>query len=225
MKDYKDKIRKLLALAQSPEEEEAKAALLKARKLMAEHKISEADVISKQNQRVKKLLTDITCSKRRDPWIAYLATVIGGNYCCKCIRSYRRNKQTQTIGFLGLEDDIEICIAIFKYAVDCILSEIKRIKKGYDGYYERDFVKRHCNSYAYGFISGISVAFKKQQEEQQEWGLVLTTPKEVLIAAQGLKHGNFISKAASDISELAYSEGYIKGKEFDPTRRLQTKEA
>ena len=31
--DYKDKIRKLLALAKSPEPEEAKFALLKARKL------------------------------------------------------------------------------------------------------------------------------------------------------------------------------------------------
>ena len=34
--DYKDKIRKLLALAKSPEPEEAKLALLKARKLMAD---------------------------------------------------------------------------------------------------------------------------------------------------------------------------------------------
>ena len=33
--DYKDKIRKLLALAESPSEAEAKAALLKARELMA----------------------------------------------------------------------------------------------------------------------------------------------------------------------------------------------
>ena len=33
--DYKDKIRKLLALAKSPEPEEAKLALLKARKLKA----------------------------------------------------------------------------------------------------------------------------------------------------------------------------------------------
>ena len=42
--NYKDKIRKLLALAESPVEAEAKAALLKARKLMAEHKLSEAEL-------------------------------------------------------------------------------------------------------------------------------------------------------------------------------------
>ena len=42
--DYKDKIRKLLALAESPVEAEAKAALLKARQLMAEHKLTEAEL-------------------------------------------------------------------------------------------------------------------------------------------------------------------------------------
>ena len=42
--DCKDKIRKLLALAKSPEPEEAKLALLKARKLMAEHKLTERDL-------------------------------------------------------------------------------------------------------------------------------------------------------------------------------------
>ena len=42
--DYKDKIKKLLALAESPNENEAQAALLKARQLMAEHKIGEADL-------------------------------------------------------------------------------------------------------------------------------------------------------------------------------------
>lgn len=42
MIDYKEKIRKLLALAESPVEAEARAALLKDRQLMAEHKLTEA---------------------------------------------------------------------------------------------------------------------------------------------------------------------------------------
>ena len=42
--DYKDKIKKLLALAESPNEHEAKAALLKARQLMAEHRSEERRV-------------------------------------------------------------------------------------------------------------------------------------------------------------------------------------
>lgn len=40
MIDYKEKIKKLLALSESSNEHEAKAALLKARELMAEHNLN-----------------------------------------------------------------------------------------------------------------------------------------------------------------------------------------
>lgn len=63
MADYKDKIRKLLALAQSPEEAEAKAALLRARELMAQHKLTEADLEEAKKQAVRDVKTDITEGK------------------------------------------------------------------------------------------------------------------------------------------------------------------
>lgn len=50
--DYKDKIRKLLALAKSPEPEEAKLALLKARKLMADDQ-KEAEYLGHEAGRKK----------------------------------------------------------------------------------------------------------------------------------------------------------------------------
>ena len=53
-KDYSEKIKKLLALAESPNEHEAKAALLKAKELMAEHKLSELDVKDVGKKEVKK---------------------------------------------------------------------------------------------------------------------------------------------------------------------------
>ena len=81
MPDYKDKIRKLLALAQSPEEAEAKVALLRARELMAKHKLTEADLEEAKNQAGRNVLTGITCSKRRDPWIVNLSAVIGERFC------------------------------------------------------------------------------------------------------------------------------------------------
>ena len=54
MTDIKDKIAKLLALAESPNENEAKLALLKARKLMAKHKLSEKDIEITSQRNVKK---------------------------------------------------------------------------------------------------------------------------------------------------------------------------
>ena len=73
--DYKDKIRKLLALAESPVEAEAKAALLKARQLMAEHKLTEAELKEVEKQAAKDVRTDINCSKRREPCIINLSAV------------------------------------------------------------------------------------------------------------------------------------------------------
>lgn len=95
-----------------------------------------------------------------------LSAVIGENYCCKGYRNHGRGEQTQRIGFVGLEEDVEICVAIFKYAVDCILSEIKHIKKDNACYYS-SYVKKLCDSYGYGFVIGISEAFAKQQEENE----------------------------------------------------------
>ena len=224
-KDYREKIRKLLALAESPNEHEAKAALLKARQLMAEHKLTERDCKDAEEQEVKDIRTDITCSKRRNPWIVHLSAVIGENYCCKGYRNRRYGEQTNYIGFIGLEDDVEVCVSIFKYAVDCVLSEIKRIKKENSCYYS-SYVKKICDSYGYGFVSGVSEAFRKQQEEnEQGWGLVLVMPQEVIEASQHLGHKEFKSRAQEDISESAYAKGFYDGEEFDPTKRLQEVQA
>lgn len=50
MADYKEKIKKLLALSKSPNEHEAQSALAKAQQLMAEHKISMAEVEDKEKK-------------------------------------------------------------------------------------------------------------------------------------------------------------------------------
>jgi len=218
--NYKDKINKLLALAESPNEHEAKAALLKARQLMAEHKLTEAELKDVEKQTVKNILTDITFSTRRNPWITALVTVLGENYCCKGYASHIYRKQTKQIGFVGLEDDVEICVAVFQYAVDCILSKIKEIKKENSGY-PSGYIRKQCDSYGYGFIVGIFAAFEKQQEEnEKDWGLILVTPKEVEEATQGWKKGKFKICLQENILEPTFDVGYEDGKEFDPTKWL-----
>lgn len=215
MTDYKDKIRKLLALAQSPKEAEAKAALLRARELMEKHKLTETNLEEAKKQVVKNVLTDITCSKHRDPWIVGLSAVIGENYCCKGYRNHTKGHQMQTIGFIGLENDVEICVAIFKYAVDCIRAGTKPIKKELAGYYPW-YIKQQCDSYGFGFANGIDTALKGQDEEKhREWGLVLVMPKEVQEASSYLAEKEFKARTEDAIDPKAYAQGYAEGKEFD----------
>ena len=132
--DYKDKIRKLLALAKSPEPEEAKLALLKARKLMAEHKLTERD-LEEHDTTVIQQEIDETFSKKANSWMSPLSTVIGENYCCAAYRCKRGAKTTVwRVEFIGLKDDFEICTKIFKYAVRCIKAEQKKLRKQHRDY-------------------------------------------------------------------------------------------
>lgn len=85
--NIKDKIAKLLALAESPNENEAKAALLKARELMAEHKLRPEDVKKAKKEKVIRKVLDITCTAMTNPWAASLSAVVAEHYCCRAYRA------------------------------------------------------------------------------------------------------------------------------------------
>jgi hypothetical protein len=222
MENIKEKIKKLLSLAESPNEHEAKAALLKARELMARHKLTEAELEGIEKQEVKTItVSGITCSKRKNPWIVNLSGTIAENYCCKGFRRHEPGKQTQYFGFIGLEEDVAICEAIFRYAVDCALSKCKEIKKENSCYYP-EYVRRLCDSFGYGFSMGLQIAFEEQAEQQENgWGLVLVTPKEVEEAAKHLGHEKFEAKSQKHIDSESFYDGYHEGKNFKPERRLE----
>lgn len=221
MADYKEKIRRLLALAESPVEAEAQAALLKARELMAKYKLTEQECKETEPQNVVRLYTGITCSKRRDPWCIPLSAIIGNNYCCKGLRTHQARCQTQEVGFIGFEDDVILCVDLFKYAVDCVRSEVKRIKKQYADY-GADYIKSRCDSFGYGFATGLRAAFEAQTAEKaQEWGLVLVMPREVQEAADKLgKPTSFRARSQDSIFGNEFAKGYKSGQEFQMQKRI-----
>ena len=222
-KDYREKIKKLLALAESSNEHEAKAALLKAKELMAEHKLSEMDVKDAGKKEVKEILLEgMQASTRYNPWIIPLSPVIGENYCCKAFNNKYSGKQLRTIGFVGFEEDVQICEHVFRYAVNCVESKLKEIKKENSCYNAR-YRKKLCDGYGYGFMIGVQEAFEKQQEENEEkgWGLVMVMPQEVVEHVKDFKTENFNKNAGSKLDANAFGIGYTDGKKFDPTKRLE----
>lgn len=98
MVDYKEKIKKLLALSKSPNEHEAQSALAKAQQLMAEHKISMAEVEDKEKRKANEHSAGITYSTRRDPWVLRLSKVISKNYCCESFSC--REKVNKRINYI-----------------------------------------------------------------------------------------------------------------------------
>lgn len=84
--DYREKIKKLLALSESSNEHEAKSALLKAKKLMAEHKIAEIDLEDIGKKKVVHIKTEFDCSKRREAWMISLSAIIGSELLLSVIQ-------------------------------------------------------------------------------------------------------------------------------------------
>ena len=219
-KDIKDKIAKLLALAESPNENEAKLALLKARELMAEYKLRPEEIGSRKNEKVVRDTLDITCTTMTNPWVATLAKVIAEHYCCRAYLSKSRpGVRINSIGLVGLEDDFEIAKRILLYAYDCVISACQRqVRK--DPTDPPGTYREKCNAYGWGFVLGVQAAFRSQDAENQQWGLVLVVPKSVDESMRDMgpaksfghverKHGEFTAR------------GYSDGSKFDPTTKLE----
>ena len=219
--DIKDKIKKLLALAKSPNEHEAKAALLKAKELMAKNKMSDADFEEKDLTLKSFEAEDIqwTTDSGR-VWMAKLCELICDNYCCTAAWRTAKGTRTHTLIITGIGDDLEICKAVVGYAVGFVEGQIDRLARRYrtmDG-------KVVANSYASGFIAGLEMAYEDQQEEHPEWGLVVVKPEEVRKYEETLGHKSVRTRKV-EFNPAAHAAGLKDGTNFNPNKVLTAKEA
>lgn len=222
----KNKIAKLLALAESPNENEAKAALLRARELMAEHKLRPEEIQEHSRENVIKKTIGITCTKMTNPWVLDVGSVIAKHYCCVTYRGRHRGKKIVTLGLIGLEDDFAVCEQIIRYACACVEARCRELR-AYGRHYERSGkeIRESCNAYGYGFAKGLEQAYAEQDREHQEWGLVLTTPQPVLDVESTMgKKTKFATYNLSGQLRDYASMGMADGKKFDPGRRIPESE-
>lgn len=219
MADVKEKIAMLLNLASNnPSENEAKAALLKARELMAKHKLRPEECQQAEKVKVIRDVLDVTCTAMTNPWACALSAVIAEHYCCCAYRTHQRGCRTQQIGLVGLEDDFEIAKRIFLYAYDCVTAACKREIK-FDPKAPRGTYREKCNAYGWGFVQGVARAFEEQNQEHQEWGLVLVVPQAVTDSMKDM--GKKLSYGKMKSSHADYrAMGYEDGRKFDPSTKL-----
>lgn len=211
MDNYKEKIKKLLSLAQSDNENEAKAALLKAQELMIKNKISEKDLEDVKKQNVKTIRTRLTYSSRKNRYVLNLSKVIAENYCCVNYASKEYGRQTRNLVIAGFEDDVEICMEVLTKAVDTIAHNAKKLvnRKGYTSKQKKIIM----DSYADGFVQGLKEMYDKQRKiNEDEWGLVLVVPKEVNDILKGMSKGVIKNKDITDRD--AYNKGSQDGNNF-----------
>jgi hypothetical protein len=222
MSNIADKIAKLLAMAQSPIEAEAKAALLKARQLMAEHKLRPEDIGPQKDTRLIQAHVGVTSTKLSTPWAVSLAGIIAKHYCCGTYRTKQKGRKIVEIGFIGLEDDFAACKLAFCYAHDSILSRCREIKKQYQADYSASTVRYMCHSYGWGFCQGLSDAFEAQSQQHQEWGLVMVVPQAVEDVLASMEKVMYANPNKNQWDGQFAAMGYADGKKFDTSRRLES---
>lgn len=204
--DMKDRIRKLLALGKSPNEHEAKSAMLKAKELMAKYKLEEADFDEKAElQQIKTNISWTTDSG--NIWMASLADLIGENYCCNICWLTKRGTRTHTAQITGMGHDAELCKEVFTFAHGFIMDRAKTMS--------RDSIQ----SYANGFIAGLKEAYMEQRGEHPEWALVVVKPPEVADFEKTLGNKT-VRTTAKPFDPLAYIRGQKDGRDFNPQKIL-----
>jgi len=81
-----------------------------------------------------------------------------------------------------------------------------------------------CNAYGMGFCRGLKAAYDEQDEEHQEWGLVLKVPQAVEDSMKDMGKPKVYGKVRVDGWRQQYAAaGFAEGKAFDPTHRLSHK--
>lgn len=227
MDNIQDRINKLLALAQSPNENEAKLALLRARELMAKYKLSVKDLEKPEDAAVQRIyIPECAYTTLTNNWVLGLTNVIAKHYCCVSLISKKKNHKICTPVLLGLDDDVLLCEKIFRYAYDSVKSGIRRQIYRYPDETASTYRTR-CNAYGHGFVKGLTEAFKTQNQSSEELALALVTPLTVQeemdrICGRKKPIPFRYSNAVQQHMEAA-AAGYNAGKNFQPERRIQGK--
>ena len=210
MSEINEKIKKLLRLSKSDNEYEARLALARARKLMAEYKLDIKD-FDDTNKKVIKKVTDIYYTGYKNTYRLYLVNAIAERYCCANYTSSRKGSTKGYIALMGYEEDIMVVENLLKYADSCINNwfSIKK-KNDYLGCSNK-YLNGIKNDYGRGFAEGLSALLDEQMkcEENQEWGLVMVVPEEATKYVESLRTSGI--KVNSSGSNNARIKGYTDG--------------
>ena len=230
-----DKVRKLLALAQSDNPNEAKAALLRACAIMAEYKLSQRDINKMQSGELEEVTFErLTYSNLRNIWMPRLARVIGDAHCCAAVARHKEGSVVNRIVFVGLGDDPHIACTIFDYAVhhiECRVQDTRRKNKedsdSFYGFSNLKYVNARTSidvtNYGIGFASGLEKQYSEQNaEHSEEMSLMVIRPVQVENYLDGLEESDLKPRKVSH-DETARQEGYEAGYRFNPTPQIRSK--
>jgi hypothetical protein len=207
-----EKIKKLLALANSCNEHEAALAASHVQRLLSEHNLAMADIdASRKPDRADKIET--TVAKTLPKWLRNLSAVVSTAFDCQAVHHPANGKMT----FIGVGADVQIAAYTFIYLDRTVRKLCANYMKGHIPLNlpnrQRELMRQ---SYYLGAVSTINSSLKQQKVETPVTTGALVPIKERLILQTMSEIGNLrkMHSRRSYINSEAYYKGLADGKQI-----------
>jgi uncharacterized protein DUF2786 len=214
-----DKIKKLLALANSCNEHEAALAAAHAQRLLAAHNLAMADITaSDRPEQADRVETDVARSLPK--WIRHLSAGVSSAFDCQAIHHPATGKMT----FIGVGADVQVAAYTFTYldrTVRKLCAGYLKLHAGTAIAVRQRELLRH--SYYLGVVSTITRQLYDQKKQTPVTPGTLVPVKEGLIRKAINEMGPIrtIRSRRSYINATAYNQGQADGQQVSIHRGVQ----
>lgn len=204
-----EKIKKLLALANSSNEHEAALAAGHAQRLLSEHNLAMTDIdASHRPDKADKVETAV--SKTLPKWLRHLSAGVSSAFDCQAVH----HPATGMLTFIGVGADVQIAT----YTFTCLDRTVRKLCSAYmKQHVAGTTANRHRelmrHSYYLGAVSTITSRLKEQKVRTPVTTGALVPVKEGLIRQAMSEIGNLrtMHSRRSYINGDAYSRGETDG--------------
>ncbi len=200
-----EKIKKLLALANSSNEHEAALAAGHAQRLLSEYNLAMAD-IDTAHKPDKADSVETTVSKTLPKWVRHLSSGVGTAFDCQAIHHPATGKMT----FIGVGADVEIAAYTFTF----LLTTIKKLCSTYMQQHQgAHLVPRYRERLRLSYYLGAAAAITARLREQKVSTPVTTgalVPLKAELIKQAMSEMGAIRTMRSRRSYV-HSDAYTKG--------------
>lgn len=221
-----DRIRKLLALANSSNVNEAASAAAEAARLMNEHKLTATDVAADDGSKITEL--PLGAEGFMASWKFALVTGVARAFFCEAIAL--RVGARRKIRIVGKKDDAEVAVGVFNYVV----KEIDRLADlDVETYDAREIMREgridvrvYKENFRKGAAEGVATRLKEETDRFKNSGeralVVVTQSKDELRDYLRNKYGasKVVDKEApkTDAEAEAYLRGHERGEDITVPR-------
>jgi hypothetical protein len=202
-----EKVKKILALAESDNENEAAVASVKAREMLAEYNLSISDIVF-EPESIKATKIEVKSRKNLEPWMWKLLNIVTRSCDCKYF-----HHSAGKIFFVGVGADHQVASYMFSYLYKTLLKFSLEYEKSQDDYFfltasERRLIRK---SFILGALETISTRLEKSEQDCPVTENALVPVKNSAIENEMPGNIKTVSSRIQSIDPRCYKDGICEG--------------